>query len=42
MKHFFGLENKRKVVENLTFFKMGFDWGKVDEAREIYAWSKFS
>ena len=26
---FFGLENKRKVVENLIFFKMGFGWGKL-------------
>ena len=31
-----------KVVENWISFKMGFGWGKVDEACESYAWSKFS
>ena len=38
----FGLEHKYKIVDNLISFKVGFGLGKVDEACESYAWSKFN
>ena len=39
---FWNLTLRDKVVENRILFKMGFGWGKDDEACESYAWSKFS
>ena len=39
---FLELEDKIKFVGYLILLKMGFGWGKMDEACESYAWSKFS